>query len=92
MNFKDFTRRKFLKTTSLLMAAPFIPVSFERKTTNPCYHFLRLAVPTGTLKRLLILLCNIIIKALNCAGCFMKWISPNALNSTARKIYRQRWL
>ena len=42
---KNFSRRKFLKTTSLLMAAPFIPASFEMKKKKPMLAFSTLGSP-----------------------------------------------
>jgi hypothetical protein len=39
----EFDPRKFLKATTLLMAAPFVPTLFNMKKTTLFYHFPRLA-------------------------------------------------
>ena len=52
MNSKDFTRRKFLKTTSLLMAAPFIPSTFDFKRNKPLLSFSTLGCPDWNFKKI----------------------------------------
>jgi sugar phosphate isomerase/epimerase len=45
MVMKEFTRRNFLKTTSLFMAAPFIPATFDLKRNKPLLSFSTLGCP-----------------------------------------------
>lgn len=49
---KNFSRRKFLKTTSLLMTAPFIPASFEMKKKKPLLAFSTLGCPDWDFKKI----------------------------------------
>ncbi len=49
---KDFDRRKFLKTTSLLMAVPFIPTLFDMKKNKPMLAFSTLGCPDWNFQKI----------------------------------------
>lgn len=49
---KEFTRRNFLKTTSLFMAAPFIPATFDLKRNKPLLSFSTLGCPDWNFKKI----------------------------------------
>ncbi len=49
---KNFSRRKFLKTTGLLMAIPFIPANFEMKKQKPLLAFSTLGCPDWNFKKI----------------------------------------
>ena len=46
----DFSRRKFLKATSLLVAAPFVPTLFTMKKNKPLLSFSTLGCPDWNFK------------------------------------------
>ena len=48
----DFNRRKFLKTTTLLMAAPFVPSLFDAKKDKPLLSFSTLGCPDWNFQRI----------------------------------------
>lgn len=49
----DFNRRKFLKTTTLLMAAPFAPKFFDDKSIKPLLSFSTLGCPDWDFKKII---------------------------------------
>lgn len=49
---KNFSRRKFLKTTGMLMAAPLVPASFEIKKKKPLLAFSTLGCPDWSFKKI----------------------------------------
>ncbi|MDP4286094.1 MAG: sugar phosphate isomerase/epimerase family protein [Bacteroidota bacterium] len=48
----DFNRRKFLKATTVLMVAPFIPASFEIRKHKPLLSFSTLGCPDWSFKKI----------------------------------------
>ena len=48
----DFNRRKFLKTTTLLMAAPFVPSLFDAKKDKPLLSFSTLGCPDWNFQKI----------------------------------------
>ncbi len=48
----DFNRRKFLKITTLLMAAPFVPSLFDLKKDNPLLSFSTLGCPDWNFQKI----------------------------------------
>lgn len=48
----EFDRRKFLKTTTLLMAAPFVPTLFDMKKKKPLLAFSTLGCPDWNFQKI----------------------------------------